>query len=350
MSLPTFVMGCLPTYAAVGRLAPWLLVLARIVQGFAVGGEFTATMVFLVEHSPPGQAGMQGSWTFFSVMVGVLCGSGVSMLFNYALSDAQLYAWGWRVPFLVSIAGAAVGAYMRRNVHEPPSNQHHYDTHHGHHVGLLSHHHEQQEPEQAQGAGTAPGQGQGLGLGLDLDRLHNHHRQHHNEEGLAPSDSLLQPLELHRLSSSGGPGAGGAGGGLEGDAEAGGGAARVGFSGFARPSGERERLLPLPGYADDGGRLGSHGGGSSDGSGSGGGGVAQPPVRGAGGWAGGQGRGTCTAVGAGGRGQGRWQRLGAWIHTQLLRPPVRAAVGAFTVFTIDFLTAVGEWVVVGCRG
>lgn len=103
----------------VGLLAPWLLVLTRVVQGFAVGGEFTATIVFLVEHAPPGQAGLQGSWAFFSVMLGVLAGSLVSMLFNYALSDAQLYAWGWRVPFLLSILGAGVGAYMRRTVHEP---------------------------------------------------------------------------------------------------------------------------------------------------------------------------------------------------------------------------------------
>ena len=115
----------------VGLLAPWLLVLTRVVQGFAVGGEFTATIVFLVEHAPPGQAGLQGSWAFFSVMLGVLAGSLVSMLFNYALSDAQLYAWGWRVPFLLSILGAGVGAYMRRAVHEPPKDNHlneHFDA------------------------------------------------------------------------------------------------------------------------------------------------------------------------------------------------------------------------------
>ncbi|GAX83004.1 hypothetical protein CEUSTIGMA_g10431.t1 [Chlamydomonas eustigma] len=121
MSIPTTLMGCLPTYSQVGIIAPWLLVLTRIAQGFAVGGEFTATMVFLVEHAPKGQEGLMGSWAFFSVMIGVLTGSSISMAFNYALTDSQLYSWGWRVPFLISVLGAAVGVYMRRHVHEPPA-------------------------------------------------------------------------------------------------------------------------------------------------------------------------------------------------------------------------------------
>lgn len=125
MSLPTFLMGCLPTYSQVGLLAPLLLVLARIVQGFAVGGEFTSSMVFLVEHAEEGSEGLQGSFAFFSVMLGVLVGSSISLLFNWALSDAQLYSWGWRLPFLISILGAGAGVWIRRKINEPPRQHDH---------------------------------------------------------------------------------------------------------------------------------------------------------------------------------------------------------------------------------
>ena len=120
MSIPTFLMGCLPTYHQVGVLAPCLLVLARIVQGFAVGGEFTSSMVFLVEHAEAGSEGFQGSFAFLSVMLGVFVGSTISLLFNWALTDEQLHSWGWRLPFLLSILGAGVGVFIRRNLNEPP--------------------------------------------------------------------------------------------------------------------------------------------------------------------------------------------------------------------------------------
>ncbi|MEW5303631.1 MAG: hypothetical protein WDW36_006304 [Sanguina aurantia] len=97
MSIPTMLVGCLPTYRMAGMAAPLLLVLIRVAQGFAVGGEFTATMVFLVEHAPPEHRGLHGSWAFASVMTGVITGSLVATAFNVALTEEQLLSWGWRV-------------------------------------------------------------------------------------------------------------------------------------------------------------------------------------------------------------------------------------------------------------
>ncbi|KXZ52077.1 hypothetical protein GPECTOR_10g1100 [Gonium pectorale] len=114
MSIPTALVGCLPTYK----------------QGFAVGGEFTSTMVFLVEHAPPHQRGLHGSWAFASVMVGVIVGSLVAMCFNLALSDKAMMAWGWRLPFLLSILGSAVGVYIRRHLRDPVAEEED-DHHHG---------------------------------------------------------------------------------------------------------------------------------------------------------------------------------------------------------------------------
>lgn len=118
MSIPTALVGCLPTYQTAGIAAPLLLAAIRVLQGFAVGGEFTSTMVFLVEHAPPQSKGLHGSWAFASVMVGVLVGSVVAMLFNL-LPESALHSWGWRVPFLLSIAGSAVGYYIRRHLRDP---------------------------------------------------------------------------------------------------------------------------------------------------------------------------------------------------------------------------------------
>ncbi|GIL59814.1 hypothetical protein Vafri_14542 [Volvox africanus] len=128
MSIPTALVGCLPTYHQAGLAAPLLLVLIRVLQGFAVGGEFTSTMVFLVEHAPAHSRGLHGSWAFASVMVGVIVGSLVAMVFNLALSEQALMSWGWRVPFLLSIVGSGVGVYIRRHLRDPVAEED--DLHH----------------------------------------------------------------------------------------------------------------------------------------------------------------------------------------------------------------------------
>src|SRR6185295_2823038 len=120
MALPTFLLGLLPTHADIGIGAPILLIVLRILQGLSVGGEFTGSMTFLVEHAPREKRGYAGSWSEFSAQIGILLGSGVGALLTSLLSHEALYAWGWRVPFVLGILVGAVGLYLRTGIEESP--------------------------------------------------------------------------------------------------------------------------------------------------------------------------------------------------------------------------------------
>jgi MFS transporter, MHS family, proline/betaine transporter len=119
MAVPTFLCGLLPTYATIGDVAPILLTLLRLLQGLSVGGEFTGSIAFLVEHAPPGQRGLVGSWTVCGAALGTLLGSGIGALTTWDLPPASLYAWGWRIPFLIGLGVGAVGLYLRTGIGEP---------------------------------------------------------------------------------------------------------------------------------------------------------------------------------------------------------------------------------------
>lgn len=119
MAFPTALMGCLPTYAQVGILAPLLLIVLRTLQGFAIGGEFTGSMVFLVEHAPQKRRGLWGSWASFSAVIGVVVGSTLVATLNTYLSSEAMQIWGWRIPFILSILGSVVGGYMRNKLTDP---------------------------------------------------------------------------------------------------------------------------------------------------------------------------------------------------------------------------------------
>jgi len=119
MAIPTALMGCLPTYAQVGLLAPVLLIILRTLQGFAIGGEFTGSMVFLVEHAPQTKRGLWGSWASFSAVIGVVLGSTLVAGLNTYLSSEMMQTWGWRIPFMLSIVGSVVGGYMRTKLTDP---------------------------------------------------------------------------------------------------------------------------------------------------------------------------------------------------------------------------------------
>lgn len=119
MAIPTMLIGCLPTYAQVGILAPIAMILLRTLQGFAIGGEYTGTMVFLVEYADKGDRGIWGSWASFSAVLGVLIGSLLVTFLNMILSHDQLVSWGWRIPFLISILGSMVGLYIRMKLSDP---------------------------------------------------------------------------------------------------------------------------------------------------------------------------------------------------------------------------------------
>jgi len=119
MAIPTTLIGFLPTYEQAGWLAPFLLTLIRLVQGISMGGEFTGSMIFVVENAQNKHRGLYGSWIVFSLLVGILIGSIIATSTCYFLSNDQLMDWGWRIPFFLSIVGGLIGTIMRRTLHEP---------------------------------------------------------------------------------------------------------------------------------------------------------------------------------------------------------------------------------------
>lgn len=121
MAVSTVLMGILPAYASLGLAAPLLLTLLRLLQGLSVGGEYIGSMSFLAEHAPPARRGFLGSWSAFSVVLGSLLGSGTAALCVGLLSEADLAAWGWRVPFLGGILIGLVGLWLRLGVEETPT-------------------------------------------------------------------------------------------------------------------------------------------------------------------------------------------------------------------------------------
>jgi MHS family proline/betaine transporter-like MFS transporter len=124
MAIPTFLIGILPDHAVIGPAATMLLVLCRMVQGLSVGGEFTTSIVYLVEGAPPHRRGLAGSWSGFGATMGVLLGSAVAALTTSLLSETALHSWGWRVPFLVGLLVGLAGLLIRRGLPEPVSAEH----------------------------------------------------------------------------------------------------------------------------------------------------------------------------------------------------------------------------------
>jgi MFS transporter, MHS family, proline/betaine transporter len=121
MAVPTCLVGLLPTYETMGVIAPIALTLCRFLQGLSVGGEFTGSAIFLVEHAAASQRGYVGSWAGFSAQMGALLGSGVGALITSLLADQALREWGWRIPFMMGGLIAVVGWYVRTGVPESPA-------------------------------------------------------------------------------------------------------------------------------------------------------------------------------------------------------------------------------------
>jgi len=119
MGVATALIGLLPTYDRIGIWAPALLIVLRIAQGFAVGGEWGGAVLMAVEHSPKGRRGFYGSWPQVGVPVGLLLSTGVFALISNLPEDI-LFSWGWRVGFLLSILLVGVGLYIRLAMTEPP--------------------------------------------------------------------------------------------------------------------------------------------------------------------------------------------------------------------------------------
>ncbi|MGC1550173.1 MAG: MFS transporter [Rhodanobacter sp.] len=120
MALPTLAIGLLPVYAHIGMLAPVLLLLLRIVQGIAVGGEVPGAWVFVAEHVPPQRVGFACGSLTAGLTVGILIGSLIATALNARLETAQLLDWGWRVPFLLGGVFGFVAVWLRRWLSETP--------------------------------------------------------------------------------------------------------------------------------------------------------------------------------------------------------------------------------------
>jgi MHS family proline/betaine transporter-like MFS transporter len=118
MAIPTFLIGLLPGYGTLGLLAPLALTILRMVQGLSVGGEYTSSMVFLVEQAPDGRRGLMGALTACGASAGILLGSAVGAAFTANMSAAALQAWGWRIPFLLGLVVGVAGYVLRRQMPE----------------------------------------------------------------------------------------------------------------------------------------------------------------------------------------------------------------------------------------
>jgi metabolite-proton symporter len=120
MGLATISIGLLPSYARIGIWAPLSLVVLRLVQGFAVGGEWGGAVLMAAEHGDAARRGFWASWPQAGVAAGSLLSAGVLALMAGLQSEADFLAWGWRVPFLLSAVLVVVGWYIRNRVAESP--------------------------------------------------------------------------------------------------------------------------------------------------------------------------------------------------------------------------------------
>jgi MHS family proline/betaine transporter-like MFS transporter len=118
MALPTFLVGALPNYQAIGVAAPILLTLLRMIQGLSVGGECTTSFTYLVENAPPGRAGLIGAIAMSGANIGLFMGSAAGALMASLLPVDVLHDWGWRVPFLAGLLVGGVGYFLRRRLQE----------------------------------------------------------------------------------------------------------------------------------------------------------------------------------------------------------------------------------------
>lgn len=121
MSGASFVLGLLPTFSAVGYLAPALLVLVRLVQGFATGGEYGGAAAFIAEYAPDRKRGFYCSFLEFGTTGGFVLAAGLVTALEFGLSEQAMGSWGWRIPFLVAGPIGLVGLYLRSRLEDTPA-------------------------------------------------------------------------------------------------------------------------------------------------------------------------------------------------------------------------------------
>ena len=123
MALGTGMIGFAPTYAQVGLLGPFIVVLGRLIQGFSAGGEVGASTTLLAEYAPPEERGFFGSWQLASQGAAVLAAAGIAWTINTMLPPDDVKAWGWRIPFIIGIMIVPIGLWLRRALKETHANE-----------------------------------------------------------------------------------------------------------------------------------------------------------------------------------------------------------------------------------
>ena len=120
MAIPTFLVGILPGYQVLGLAAPIILTLLRMVQGLSVGGEYTTSIIFIIEQAPPNRRALVGAMGCCGAVGGILLGSATGALLASVMSEQALESWGWRIPFILGLIVGIAGVVLRRHVQEIP--------------------------------------------------------------------------------------------------------------------------------------------------------------------------------------------------------------------------------------
>jgi MHS family proline/betaine transporter-like MFS transporter len=121
MALATLSIGLIPGYASIGPIAPLLLLIARLVQGFSTGGEYSGAMTFIAESTPDKRRGFLASGLEVGTLVGFVAGSGIVTLLTFIWGPEKMLAWGWRIPFFVAAPIGLIGLYLRNHLEETPA-------------------------------------------------------------------------------------------------------------------------------------------------------------------------------------------------------------------------------------
>jgi len=122
MSFGSLLIACTPTYASIGIMAPVILLVARLLQGISVGGEYGVSATYLSEVASPGRRGFYSSFQYVTLIGGQLVALGIQLVLQkWLLSEAQLHAWGWRIPFVIGAILSVIALYLRSSLYETPS-------------------------------------------------------------------------------------------------------------------------------------------------------------------------------------------------------------------------------------
>jgi metabolite-proton symporter len=140
MCFGSLMIACLPTYSSIGTLAPALLLLARLIQGLSVGGEYGTTATYMSEVALRGQRGFFASFQYVTLIGGQLLAVLVVVILQQLLSEEELRAWGWRIPFVVGAIAALISLMLRRSLHETSSAETRQDKEAGSIKGLFRNH------------------------------------------------------------------------------------------------------------------------------------------------------------------------------------------------------------------